>query len=235
MEELDLKELFSIFWNKRIDIIIIIITLMVIGALYSFIVVTPKYTSYTDMVLTQAGNKEKTEGTSITQTDITLNSKLVSTYSKIIDSKSVLDKVIDNLNNSELTRENIKNCIKVKAVSDTEIIKIEVTHKNPEYAAEIANEIAKVFSQKVVEIYNISNVYVLDEAVPDYTPSNINHVKDIVIFMFIGVVIAVAYVLIANMLDNTIKTEEDVEKSTGLLVLASIPDYELETKIGGRR
>lgn len=234
MGELDLKELFNIFWDKKIDIIIIIITLMIIGILYSFILVTPKYTSYTTMVLTQTGSSGSSEESSITQTDIALNSKLVSTYSSIIESKSVLDKVVENLDNPELTRDNIKNCINVKAVSDTELIKIEVTHENPEYAADITNEIAKVFSEKVVEIYNLSNVYVLDVATPDDVPSNINHAKDIIIFIFIGVVIACGYVLIANMLDTTIKTEEDVEKTTGLLVLASIPDYELENR-GGKR
>lgn len=61
-------------------------------------------------------------------------------------------------------------------------------------------------------------------------PSNINHMKDVVIFAFIGLVIAAVYVLIANMLDNTIKTEQDVEATTELLVLSSIPNYDIELK-----
>jgi len=53
--------------------------------------------------------------------------------------------------------------------------------------------------------------------------------------MFVGVVVAAGYVLIANMLDNTIKTEQDVEKVSGLMVIATIPDYTLEDKRGGSR
>ena len=61
--------------------------------------------------------------------------------------------------------------------------------------------------------------------------------KDIIIFAFIGIVISVITVLITNMLDTTIKSEQDVENCTGLLVLSSIPNYDIELnkRRGGRR
>ena len=77
--------------------------------------------------------------------------------------------------------------------------------------------------EKVAEIYNINNVHVVDEAEEPQSPSNVNHLKDVVIFTFIGVVIAVGYVLIANMLDNTIKTREEVERLYKVPVIAEIP------------
>ena len=235
MEELDLKELFEIFWNRRIEILAIVIVFVIIGGVYSYFAITPKYTSYTTMVLTQASKTDSTQSSSgITQTDVTLNSKLVATYSVIVKSKTVLDEVKANLKDPNLTYNGLKNSIKVKNEADTEVIRIEVTHVNPNTAAKIANEVAKVFSEKIPEIYNISNVKRLDEAEPSANPSNINHIKDIVIFAFIGIVISIIYVLIRNILDNTIKTEEDVEKTTGLLVLASMFDYQVETK-GGRK
>ena len=107
---------------------------------------------------------------------------------------------------------------------------IESLSANTKIFRDIANEIAKVFGEKIVEIYNISNVYLLDRAEANAVPSNINHMKDVVIFAFIGLVIAAVYVLIANMLDNTIKTEQDVEATTELLVLSSIPNYDVEIK-----
>lgn len=77
----------------------------------------------------------------------------------------------------------------------------------------------------------------MDRAEASDVPCNINHAKDLVIFAFIGLVISVIVCLISNMLDTTIKTEEDVEKATGLMVLTSIPDYNIENsrKKGGRR
>mgnify|MGYP003332589686 CR=1 FL=1 len=76
----------------------------------------------------------------------------------------------------------------------------------------------------------------LDKAEASENPCNINHIKDIAIFAFIGLVISAGYVLVANMLDNTIKTEVDVE-AAGLVVICNIPNYdaELKGKKGGKR
>ena len=236
MEELDLKELFNIFWQRKLEIVTIILIFVIIGAVYTYAILQPKYTSYTTLLLTQVNGNNETgnDTTSITQTDLTLNSKLISTYSEIIKRDAVLREVIDDLNIKNLTEDSLRKNIKVSAISDTEIIKIEVTNENPNYAQMIANKIAEVFSEKITDIYKINNVYVLDKAVVSENPSNINHLKDIVIYAFIGVVIACGYALLANMLDNTVKTEADIEKLTGLTVLATIPDYDTEVK-GGKR
>ena len=110
-------------------------------------------------------------------------------------------------------------------------------NENPSYSAQIANEIAKVFTDKVKEIYKIENVQIVDDAeVPD-EPSNINHKKDVAIFALIGLVVSVGYVLLINMLDTTVKTPEDIEQTLKLPVLAAIPVYEsdLQKKKGGRK
>ena len=234
MEELDLKELFDIFWSKKVQIILIVLIFAVIGIIYTMGFVTPVYTASTTLVLarsnTQEGQLQATGNTtnSITTTDITLNSNLVPTYSVLVKSKNVLRQVISNLNISNITEETLRNNVSVSSVEDTEIIEISVTNEDPTNATKIANEIAKVFTAKVTEIYNISNVHVVDEAEIPNGPSNINHSRDVIIFAFIGVIIAVVYVLVANMLDTTIKTAEDIEKQFKLPVLASIPVYGTE-------
>lgn len=233
MEELNLKEIFTMFWEKKEQILLIVLILAVIGIAYSYLLIEPAYKAKTKLVLTQS--IEDSGDGAITQADVTLNSKLVATYGELIKTDNILQTVVDNINNPEITIDSIKNNVAVEAVSDTELLEISVTNADPNYAATIANEIAKVFCEKVVEIYNISNTYILDRAVPNETPYNINHTKDIIIFAFIGIVIAGVYVLVANMLDNTIKTEQDIEKITGLMVLTVIPDYELESKRGGKR
>lgn len=227
MEEIDFKELFSIFWNKKMQIILTVLIFATIGAIYTMKLVKPKYTSFTKLVLVQANNKENQEsGESITTTDITLNSKLVSTYSELIKSKNVLRQVISNLNIDPELEEEIRKNIKVKSVSDTEVIEISVTDKDARLAARLANEIAKVFIIKVSEIYNINNVYIVDAAEISLEPSNINHIRDIVIFAFIGIIVAVVFIFIANMLDTTVKTAEDIEKKINIPVIASIPKYD---------
>lgn len=231
MEELDLKQLVNIFWNKRLQVISIILIFLMIGIIYTFMFITPKYKSYTSLVLAKSDNVsgETADTGTITQTDITLNQKLVSTYSELIKSKNVLREVIKNLNINE-DEESLKGNITVSAVKDTELIQITVTNYYPDRASDIANEIAKVFTKKVGEIYHINNVYIVDEAESSYVPYNINHVKDILIFVVIGFIVSIAYSLVANLLDTTIKTAEDVEKQIEVTVLASIPVLKDDTR-----
>ena len=241
MEEIDLKELFEIFWHKKVQIILIVLIFMVIGVIYSVGFVTPMYSSSTTLVL--AGTASSTEEQStdtITTADLSINSQLVSTYSELVKSNNILGQVISNLG-IDIDAEELRKHIEVTSVEDTELIEITVSNENAEYAARIANEIASVFEEKIAkEIYNINNVHIVDEAVAEAEPSNVNHLKNIVIFAFIGAVVAVMYVLIANMLDTTVKTQEDIEKSIKIPVLASIPMYDmdmekLKKKKGGRR
>jgi len=90
----------------------------------------------------------------------------------------------------------------------------------------------------MAEIYSINNVHIVDQAEPANDPSNVNHFKDLVIFSFLGLVVAAMYILIVNMLDTTIKSSEDIEKITKLPVLATVPIYEQDSKKkkkGGKR
>ena len=221
MEELDLKELFMMLWNKKVQIILIILIFAIIGIIYTMGFVTPEYSSYTTLLLAGSGNKNSNT-TTITTSDITLNSKLVSTYSVLIKSTDVVSQVVSNLG-IDMNVEALKRNISVTSENDTEVLRITVTDKNPSYAAKIANEIANVFSEKVAEIYNINNVHVVDDAKESTTPSNINHTKDVAIFTAIGIVVSIGYVLIANMLDTTVKTVEDIEKVYKIPVIATIP------------
>lgn len=235
MEEIDLKEFVMLFWNRKVSIILITIIFMLIGIIYSVGFVTPKYTSSTTLLLaTSESSNSKTN--TITTSDITLNSKLVSTYSELVKSKNVTRQVISNLGIDE-TEDELRDSITVSSVKDTELIKISVTDKNATNAYNIANEIAKVFTQKVSEIYNINNVQVLDQAEVSSVPSNINHTKDVIMFTFVGLFVAIVFVLVANMLDTTIKSSEEVEKLCNVPVIASIPLYsfEIATNKGGKR
>ena len=238
MEELDLRELFNMFWSKKIEIVIITLIFVIIGGVYSYMFTTPKYKSSTSLVLatlndtTIGKTTTAASGDAITQTELTLNSNLVSTYSELVKSKSVLREVISNLNLNDINEDQLKKNVSVTAVKDTELIEISVSSTNSTYPSKIANEIAKVFTAKVAEIYNINNVHVVDKAEVSKTPYNINHIKDLIIFAFIGVVIAAAKILLMNMLDNTVKTEQDIEHATGMMVLAQIPKINENNKKG---
>ena len=238
MEELDLKELFGIFWAKKVHIILLILIFIVIGFIYSYIFLVPEYQSITQILLAKS-NATTQDGTTqgMTTSQVTLNQQLVSTYSELVKSESVLTQVKDNLKIDKSIEELRKN-ITVSTKDDTEIIQISVVEENTEIAKNIANEVANVFIEQIAKgYYAMDNVYVVDEAKVEEEPYNINHLKDLAIFGAIGFVVACVYVLIANMLDTTVKSKEDIEKKLGLTVLTTIPVCEntSKNKKGGRR
>lgn len=234
MEEINLESLIESIWSRKIWIIIIVCISLIIGWYYSYFMITPEYQSFTTLLLAQ--NTTNSDGTSgqITQTDITLNQKLISTYSALIKTKDVLEQVIQNLE-IDITQEELKNNISVSAVSGTELIKITVKDENPENAAKIADEIANVFKERIAkDIYNINNIHIVEKAEVSNTPSNINHKKDLIFALGVGLVIVAIYIFIATLLDNTIKSIEEAERDTGIMVLGTIPKAVIEEK-GGKR
>ncbi len=234
MEEIDLKELFEIFWSKKYLIIVATIIFGVVGFLYSNFLVTPKYTAKASMILASVS---KTEGsdTSITTTDVTLNNNLISTYKLLATSNAVEREVLDNLNITDMTEAALKSKIDVTSEKNTQMIYITVTDENPNRATEITNELTNVFSEKVKEIYKIENISVVDEAETPTIPSNINTTRTVIIFSGIGLVLSIILVLVINMLDNTIKTAKDIEKAVNLPILAELPQCDFSENSSKRR
>ena len=232
-EEIELKDLFNIFWKKRFVIIIITIIFAIIGGYYSINLKKPMYKSSTTLLLAQNYSNENQDETTneITQTDITLNQKLVSTYSELVKSKTVLKQVLENLNMNYDLEDDLKENVTVKEVSGTQVIEITYINENPETAYNVSNELSNVFSDKIKEIYNINNVYIVDKAELPEHAYNINHLKEIIIFAVIGMVISCAIIFIISFFDTTVKTPEDIEKNTNLTVLVQVP----EIKIGGKK
>ena len=154
MEEINLEELFYYFRNKISWIIIAIILAIGIGNTFTILTRTPMYKSSTTIVLVNENKDSSTYNT----TEQQLNKNLVGTYSEIIKSRMILETVISNLK-LDYTSSELASNILVEAVDNTEIIKVSVSDANEKEATSIANEIAKVFMEKIQKIYNLNNVF----------------------------------------------------------------------------
>lgn len=232
MEELDIREILSYFWEKIFYFFVIILAVLTIGCVYSIFIQKPLYTSKTSIVLT--GFTITNGDSTITQTDLNINSKLVSTYQEIVKSRRVLSQVIDELE-LDYTTEELAKQISVYSVSDTEIIEIAVTNEKANEAYLIANEVARAFSSEVKELYNLSNVSVLDSAEIESLPSNMNLIKQIVIYLAVGIVLACLIIFITFYFDTTIKSAQDIEKRYGLPILGTVPNYNKKKKRGSKK
>lgn len=222
MEEINIKELFKFYLSKIRISLIIVLMVVLIGAVYSLFFQKSMYESVTKLVLAGATTSAGTSGeTGITQNDLNLNSKLVATYREFIKSKTVLKEVISSLD-LEYTVGELEKMITVSSVTNTEMINITVKSENAVEAAEIANKVAEIFSLKIVDVYNLYNITVVDKAEVSSAPVNVNVVKQLVIYMLIGVIVAFAVVFIMFYFDTTLKEESQVEK-LGLNVLCTVP------------
>lgn len=224
-EEIDLKNVIQMFWDRKVGIVIIILLCIVAGYVYTTFFVSPVYESTSKAILT-SNTEDGGDSSGVTQTEVTLNNSLLSTYREIATSDSVVSKVISNLG-LNIPDDSLKSQISVTSATSSQVVQITVENADPSLAAKIANEIRSVFTQRVAELYDMQNIKPLDDAKVPTTPSNVNHTKDIVMFAAIGIVIAILYVVIANLLDNTVKSSSDIEKAVGLNVIAEIPVYEL--------
>ena len=222
MEEIDLKELFTFVKSKIGLLVAITAGLCILGCIYGLFLQTPMYQSYTTVILSS------NEGT-INQNDLNLYKNLVNTYAEIVKSRRVLDQVIDELD-LDLTYEQLYGKISVSAVNNTEIIKITVNDADGIKAKNIANITANYFTKEIVDLYNMNNVDILDEAIEAKKPYNINVVKQVIIYFMLGFVLAAGVLFIIYYFDRTVKSIEQVEQKIKLPILGGVQEYQRGAK-----
>ena len=222
MEEIDLKELFDYFKGKIMWILLTIILVVAIGNIYTILRRVPMYRSSTTIVLVSENKNE-----SYNSSELQLNKNLVGTYSEIIKSRKVLEPVIENLK-LNYSYEQLKANVQVSSVTNTEIIRVSVGDKDPNVATKITNEIADVFTREIQKIYNLNNVSIVDKAVSNVKPYNVNYLKDNLIYIAGALVLSCGIIFICFYFDTTIKTSEEIENKLGLNVLGVVPRVTME-------
>lgn len=184
---------------------------------------TPMYQSATKIfVLTQQ------DGNYLTSTDIQVSSYLTKDYAELIKSRTVAQEVIERLD-LNMSPEALMNRVTVETKTDTRIVTIVVENEKPELAQMLANVICEVSAAQIVRVMGVQAVNVVDEAnLPGY-PSGPNLKKSMVLGAAWGIVLSVALILLPYLLNDTIKSDEDVERYLNLSVLALIPNNEPTT------
>lgn len=218
MDEIDLKEYFFILRKKAQIIGLITILLIAVSGIFSFFILNPTYQTFTTLMV---GKPQAYNGI-IEYNDVLLNQKLVATYGEIAKSKVVSKEVIQNLG-LNITHKDFSKKVEVKLVNDTEIFKIEVIDKDPEFAAKLANEISKVFMKYIAEIMAVENIQVIDRAEAPAEPIKPMPILNMTIAGVLGMMMSIFLVLFLEYLDNTLKTSDDIEKYLELSVIGMIP------------
>lgn len=220
-ETIELRQLVEII-KKRIGIVLTIpLIATIMSGIISFFVLTPIYEASTQLLVNKSENKADILIPSIN--DIQTSLKLIETYSVIINSPRILEKSIED-HNWDLSAAQLKGKIKVNPVQNSQVMSITVSDPDPVMAISMANGIAKTFQEEIKGIMNVDNVQILAEAktMDTYSPVAPKPALNMAIAFVVGLMAGVGIVFLLEYMDNTIKSEQDVEALLGLSVLASI-------------
>lgn len=217
--EIDLKGLFYALLGKLPIIILIgiVMAAVVFGA--SKCLITPKYQAKTNVYILS----KTTDNDRLSASDMVLATYLVQDYQVLLTSEPVLSEVIDSLGISRTTNE-LAGMISVEMVEESHVMQITVTSDDAKEAKKIADKVRDVANEKTKDVMEgIQAVNAIDEAKLPLKPSSPNIKKNTMLGFLAGVGIAIAVIAILFILDDTIKTTEDVENYLGISVLSSIP------------
>lgn len=218
-ETISIKELFLIL-RKRIWLIIVSTVISVAtGAILSFYIITPTYQTSTQLLVNHTSNPEA----QFSYGDIQTNLQLINTYSVIIKSSAILDLVRDELD-LKITTNALNEKISVSSQQDSQVVNIVVQEENPNTAVLIANKTAEIFQREIIKIMNVDNVTILAKAEMGETPNQVKPqpILNIAISFVIGFMVGVGMVFLQEYLDNTVKSERDIEKQLGLPVIGVV-------------
>lgn len=226
---MEIKKYFDIIMKRLWLVITLPVVVGIIAGYLNFFVFVPIYQADTTLLITgltngaAAANNTDAAANNMSFEDIIAGQTLISEYSAIISSKRVTTAVVKELNNPDITEEDLRRMTSIGSVNETRIIDISIVNPDPVEAAKIADIVAKVFSQEIVDLYKIENVDVIDKAEVPKSPIAPEKKKNIALAGFVAVVFAVGIILLLEFLNTKIKTSEDVETHLGLNVLGSIP------------
>lgn len=220
-EVIDLTEILSAVRQHLLELIFVTLAAALVGFMASKFLMTPKYDSSALMIV----NTRQDVNANVTSDQINSATKLVSTYSIIIKSDTVLQQVIDNLG-LNLTYAQLNKRVTVAAVDDTQVMKITVQSDSPEWARQVCEQIITVAPDVIKEAVEAGSVKVISNPSLATEPISPNIMKNTMLAAAVGFVLVIGIIVLQVLLDNKINTEEDVTKYLDMTVLGVIPQYD---------
>jgi capsular polysaccharide biosynthesis protein len=216
--EINLGELFSVLLGRAFLIISAGIFFGLAGLFVSKFIMHPVYDSTTKIYIL---NKE--ENQTVTYSDVQISTQLTQDYAELIKSRYVIEEVIQRLNLVDVDYEALSKVLKVDTPSDTRIVAITARDEDPLMAMQIANCIREVASEHITNVMDIDAINVAETANVPTQKSGPSVMRWTIIAGFLGAVIIAFFAILEYLLDDTIKSNDDVERYLGLSTLALVP------------
>jgi len=216
---MELTEYIQILKKRVLMIIVITLLSTFTSAVVSFFLIKPVYKADISVLI---GKTETATGAQSNYNDLLMYQKLVKTYAELAKKRIVAADVISKLKLT-ISESQLLSMVSVTPNGDTEFVTITVKSGDATQAVSIANQLAKSLKTISISIKNADNVYLVDEAQLPTSPDSPKPKLNMAIAFFMGLMVSVGIVFLIEYLDNTVKTQEDVEKLLGLTVIGIIP------------
>lgn len=229
-ETISLEDIFDAVKKRLWLIVLVTLLATAVSGFASYFIMTPVYKADTQ-ILVQSDTDQKQSSYSQIQTNL----QLINTYSVIMKSPAILQNVADKLDLDQGVSL-LKNQITVSSKKNSQVVNISVQNDDPQMAAKIANSVASVFQSQIAELMNVNNVSILSKADPGPKPQPIspNPLRNMLLAFVVGLMIGLVLAFVLEYFDNTIKSEQDIEKLLELPVLGAITEIDDKTEGSAR-
>ncbi|MBX9954137.1 capsular biosynthesis protein [Peribacillus simplex] len=217
-ETISIKDIFKTLKKRWKLIFLLTLIAALISGTISYFLLTPVYESSTQILVNQKQSENQLDSTQIRS-----NIDMINTYSVIIKSPAILDKVIEELELNQNV-DQLSQKITINSQENSQVFSLTVQDSNPTKAVEIANTVSETFQKEIKDIMNVDNVSVLAKAeIKDNpTPVKPDPLMNIAIAVVVGLMAGVGLAFLLEYMDNTIKDEDDIERLLDLPLLGSI-------------
>lgn len=217
-ENISLKDIFQTLKKRWKLIMLLTLIAALISGTISYFLLTPVYESSTQILVNQKQSENQLDSTQIRS-----NIDMINTYSVIIKSPAILDKVTDELELDQSV-EQLSQKITINSQENSQVFSLSVQDSNPSQAVEIANAVSATFQKEIKDIMNVDNISVLAKAEikENPMPVNPNPVLNIAIAVLVGLMAGIGLAFLLEYMDNTIKDEDDIERLLEIPILGSI-------------
>lgn len=219
--EIDLKEIAIAILDRIWIVISVGIACALLVGIITKVFITPMYTSTTKLYVINKQNSDN----NITYTDLQTGNLLTNDYIIQVKGTKVLSQVISELNLTD-TEDELASRITVSNPENSRFIVISVSDKDPVVAQQIASCVAKVSSDVVKEVMDLEKVNVAEEANLPLEESSPNLKKNVLLGGAAGVFVSLLLIVVFYLLNDRIRTPEDVKRYLGLNTLGQIPILE---------
>ena len=220
--EIDLIELFLYFKSKWIFIVSAFLIGALAAGIFTKCLIKPKYTATSTMYMVSASANSVVD-----ISDLNIGTALSSDYIQIMKTRPIVEGVIDKLG-LDYTYGQVVSMMNLSVVQNTRIVKISVTSTEPQEAMDIANELAEKTKDQIPDLMDAPEPNIVEKAVLPTTKSSPSLTKNVAIGAMLLTILVMGILTVLYIMDDTIKTGDDIEKYFGIIPLSVIPEGKLD-------